>query len=158
MDEKKKFRFRNNLTPFYKLPQNIMAPWQALEFGSYMHSTYKIATIPRYIFCRIRPSVCNPYVLTVFPRIISAETIWKLFFFEIVKCGNFYIVSALWQFFINWIVATETIERGKLFKGKKLFAEVRYLIFFGQDLENSNHSGMLQPGLATTLIIIHLTH
>ena len=66
MDEKKKFRFRNNLTPFYKLPQNIMAPWQALEFGSYMHSTYKIATIPRYIFCRIRPSVCNPYVLTTY--------------------------------------------------------------------------------------------
>ena len=37
-----------------------------------MHSTYKIATIPRYIFCRIRPSVCNPYVLRDHPYIISA--------------------------------------------------------------------------------------
>ena len=50
-----------------------------------------------------------PY--TVFP--------WKLFFFESKKCGNFHIASALWQFFsfINWIVAAETIEGGKLLKG-----------------------------------------
>ena len=56
---------------------------------------------------------------TVFPRIVSAETIlfWQL---------NFHIVSALWKFFTSWIwivaaeiwiVTTETIRRGKLFKG-----------------------------------------
>ena len=51
-----------------------------------------------------------------------------------------------------------TIEREETIHGKNLIAEIRYFIFFGQDLENSNHSGTLQPGLATTLIIIHLTH
>ena len=50
---------------------------------------------------------------TVFPQIVSEETI----IFESVKCGNFHIISALWQCFINWIVVTETIKEGKLFKG-----------------------------------------
>ena len=31
------------------------------------------------------------HTYTVFP--------WKLFFFESGKCGNFYVVFALWQFF-----------------------------------------------------------
>ena len=36
-----------------------------------------------------------------------------------VEIFYFHIVSALWQFyyFLNWIVAAETIEGGKLFKG-----------------------------------------
>ena len=40
------------------------------------------------------------HTYTVFP--------WKLFFFESGKCGNFYVVFALWQFFTS----REEITRG----------------------------------------------
>ena len=55
------------------------------------------------------------FISTVFPRIVFA--------FESGKCGNFHIVSPLWQFFyfINSIVAAETIQK------RKLFAEIRYI-------------------------------
>jgi hypothetical protein len=36
---------------------------------------------------------------TVFPRIVSAPRI--LFFFESGKCGNFHMLSALWQLFTS---------------------------------------------------------
>ena len=79
---------------------------------------------------------------------------WKFFCLFWSETDYSFRIVAIFHL-LNWIVATETIEN---IQGKNLFAETRYLIFFGQDLENSNHSGMLQPGLATTLIIIHLTH
>ena len=52
---------------------------------------------------------------TVFPRIVSAETIlfWK---WKMWKFSYSFRIMAIF-YFINWIVATETIEGGKLFKG-----------------------------------------
>ena len=53
---------------------------------------------------------------TVFPRIVSAETIlfwnWKL-----CKFSYSFRIMAIF-YFINWIVAAETMEGGKLFKGR----------------------------------------
>ena len=52
---------------------------------------------------------------TVFPGIVSAETIfswkWKMWKFSY----SFWIMAIFYS--INWIVAAETIEGGKIFKG-----------------------------------------
>ena len=59
---------------------------------------------------------------TVFPGIVSAETIlfwkWKMWKFSYSFC-----IMAIF-YFINWIVAEETIEGGKL------FTEIRYTFIY----------------------------
>ena len=64
---------------------------------------------------------------TVFPRIVSTETIifWKWNMWKLSY--RFRIITIL--YFINWIVAAETIQGGETIQGRKLFAEIRYLIF-----------------------------
>ena len=52
---------------------------------------------------------------TIFPPIVSAETslLWK---WKMWKFSYSFCVTVIF-YFINWIVAAETIEGGKLFKG-----------------------------------------
>ena len=65
-------------------------------------------------------------VFTVFPHIVSAKTIlfWKK------KCENFSYSFHIMAFFyfVNWIVATKTIEGGKLFKGGNYLGKYGTLI------------------------------
>ena len=63
----------------------------------------------------IRSNYLNRDPTTVFPRIVSVETIlfWK---WNMWKFSYSFRIMTIF-YFINWIVAAEIIEGGKLFKG-----------------------------------------
>ena len=55
-------------------------------------------------------------------------------FFKVEECGNFRIVSALWQFFINWIVAMETIEGGNYSRKETICGNTIHTHYTNQQL------------------------
>ena len=75
-----------------------------------------------YLLCKLRQWRClcrsvfplAIFLITVFPRIVSTETIlfWK---WKMWKFSYSFRIMAIF-YFINWIVAAKTIQAGKLFK------------------------------------------
>ena len=83
--------------------------------------------------------IVNALGSVVFPRIISLKTVH---FLKVEMLSFLYSLRIVaFFYFINWIVAAETIySRWKLFKGMKLFVEIRYVRFNNQYASNATPS------------------
>ena len=107
-------------------------------------------------FVKTHPNINFVWKHTVFPRIVSAETIlfwkWKMWKFSFSFC----IIAIL--YFINWIVAAETIQGGKLFKGgvysRKYGSWIQTHTIKGKHLYGQSSSKLHQtPSFATLFSI-----
>ena len=118
---------------FFDFGHELQTPCEEIAFTEWpkIHSYSQICRCGQSIFCLShRPKfsdffnlylhwvsiVCDfGYWNTVFPPIVSLETtvFWK---WRMWKFSYSFCIMAIF-YFINQIVATETIQRGKLFKG-----------------------------------------